>query len=76
MCDLSLQPLIEQALTADDPAGALAARVETGLWERAVTVPLYQQAWLLVTTPALEGVVPGSPLAGPLDGAQRWRLRL
>jgi len=46
------------------------------LWERIVTVPLYQQAWLLVTTPALEGVIPGSPLEGPLDGAQRWRLRL
>jgi len=76
LCDLSLQPLIEQALTADDPGGALAARVETGLWERIVTVPLYQQAWLLVTTPALEGVIPGSPLEGPLDGAQRWRLRL
>ncbi len=76
LCDLSLQPLIEQALIADDPAGVLAARVEAGLWEQVVTVPLYQQTWLLVTTPALEGVIPGSPLAGPLDGAQRWRLRL
>ncbi|HEY2763000.1 MAG TPA: ABC transporter family substrate-binding protein [Pseudonocardiaceae bacterium] len=73
LCDLSLQPQIEQALTADDP-GTVAPAVEAALWERAVTIPLYQQASLLVTTGQLHGVTPGSPLEGPFDGAQRWQL--
>ncbi|HEU0090135.1 MAG TPA: ABC transporter family substrate-binding protein [Pseudonocardiaceae bacterium] len=74
LCDLSLQPLIEQALTADNPAGTVAPALEAMLWQRAVTVPLYQQASLLVTTGQLQGVVPGSTLEGPFDGAERWRL--
>ncbi|MGH3914978.1 MAG: ABC transporter family substrate-binding protein [Pseudonocardiaceae bacterium] len=79
LCDLSLQPLIEQALTLEEstgaPAPAVDPAVEAGLWELVVTVPLYQQAWLWVTTPALEDAAPGAPLEGPLDAAQHWRLR-
>lgn len=73
LCDLSLQPQIEQALTSDD-SDAVAPGVEAALWERAVTIPLYQQVSLLVTTGQLHGVAPGSPLEGPFDGAQRWQL--
>lgn len=72
LCDLSLQPLIEQALSG---AGPMAPSLEPALWQRAVTIPLYQQASLLVTTSALRAVSPGSPLEGPFDGAQRWQLR-
>ncbi len=74
LCDLSLQPQIEQAMTADDPDGTVASGIETALWSRVVTIPLYQQAGLLVTTSQLYGVTPGSPLEGPFDGAQRWQL--
>jgi len=74
-CDLSLQPMIEQALTQVDPAGAVPASVEAALWQRAVTIPLYQPASLLVTTTALPDVAPGTPLEGPLAGAPRWQLR-
>lgn len=72
LCDLSLQPLIEQALSGDGP---IAPSLEPALWQRAVTIPLYQQASLWVSTGALQGVAPGSPLEGPFDGAQRWQLR-
>ena len=75
LCDLALQPMIEQALTQDDPAGPVPPAVEAALWERAVTIPLYQPASLLVTTSQLLDVVPGTPLEGPLDGAARWQLR-
>lgn len=74
-CDLSLQPMIERALTQDDPAGVVTPAVEAALWQRAVTIPLYQPAALLITTSRLPGVTPGSPLEGPFDGAARWQLR-
>jgi ABC-type transport system substrate-binding protein len=74
-CDLALQPIIEWALTQDDPAGMIAPTVEAALWERAVTIPLYQPASLLITTHQLSEVAPGTPLEGPLDGAARWQLR-
>ena len=74
-CDLTLQPMIEQALTRDDPAGPVPATVETALWDRAVTIPLYQPTSLLITTGQLPDVAPGTPLEGPLDGAARWQLR-
>ncbi|MGH3896771.1 MAG: ABC transporter family substrate-binding protein [Pseudonocardiaceae bacterium] len=75
LCDLTLQPLIERALTQDDPGGTVAPTVEAALWQRAVTIPLYQQVSLLVTTSQLHDTAPGTALEGPLDGAARWQLR-
>jgi ABC-type transport system substrate-binding protein len=74
-CDLALQPMIERALTQEDPAGPVPPAVEAALWERAVSIPLYQLASLLVSTTALPEVVPGAPLEGPLDDAAHWQLR-
>ncbi len=74
-CDLALQPMIERALTQDDPAGLVPPTVEAALWERAVTIPLYQPASLLITTSQLPDVVPGTPLEGPFDGASHWQVR-
>jgi ABC-type transport system substrate-binding protein len=74
-CDLALQPMIERALTQNDPADTVSPTVETALWERAVTIPLYQPASLLITTSQLPDVAPGTPLEGPLDGSARWQLR-
>jgi ABC-type transport system substrate-binding protein len=74
-CDLTLQPMIERALTQDDPEGPVPPTVEAALWQRAVTIPLYQPASLLITTSQLSGVVPGKPLEGPFDDAARWQLR-
>jgi len=75
LCDLAVQPLIERALTQDDPAGPVSSTIETALWERAVTVPLYQPASLLVTTSQLHDTAPGTPLEGPFHSAARWQLR-
>lgn len=74
-CDLALQPMIERALTQDDPAGPVPPPLDAALWQRAVTIPLYQPASLFITTDQLSGVAPGTPLEGPLDGAARWQLR-
>jgi ABC-type transport system substrate-binding protein len=71
LCDLALQPLIEQALTGDV---AVLPAVESALWELAVTIPLYQQASLLVTTEQLPGVTPGTTLEGPFSAAPYWQL--
>ncbi|MGH3773605.1 MAG: ABC transporter family substrate-binding protein [Pseudonocardiaceae bacterium] len=74
-CDLDLQPMIERALTQDDPAGPVPVTAEAALWARAVTIPLYQPASLLITTSQLLDVVPGTPWEGPFDSAARWRFR-
>jgi ABC-type transport system substrate-binding protein len=74
-CDLALQPMIERALTQDDPAGSVPPTVEAALWDRAVTIPLFQPASLLITTSQLPDVAPGTPLEGPLDGAAHWQVR-
>ncbi len=71
-CDLTLQPLIERALVQDGP---IAPAVEAALWERAVTIPLYQQVSLLVSTSRLPDLAPGTALEGPFDDAARWQLR-
>ncbi|MDQ4093155.1 MAG: ABC transporter family substrate-binding protein [Actinomycetota bacterium] len=75
LCDLTLQPFIERALVQDDPVGAVAPSVEAALWDRVVTIPLYQQVSLLVSTSQLSDPAPGTALEGPLDGAARWQLR-
>jgi hypothetical protein len=74
-CDLILQPMIERALTEEDPAGTVPSALDTALWQRVVTIPLYQPASLFISTSQLPDVVPGTPLEGPLDGAARWQLR-
>jgi hypothetical protein len=74
-CDLALQPMIEQALTQDDPAGPVPPTVEVALWARVVTIPLFQPASLLITTSQLPDVIPGTPLEGAFDSAARWQLR-
>jgi len=73
-CDLALQPLIEDVLTGRTSLDTAASVLEPALWDAVVSVPLYQHASLLVTTPVLQGVQPGALLEGPLAGAARWRI--
>ncbi|MDQ3113165.1 MAG: hypothetical protein M3Q84_03570, partial [Actinomycetota bacterium] len=73
-CDVALQPLIEEVLTGRTPLDTAAPVLEPALWDAVVSVPLYQHASLLVTTPVLRGVQPGALLEGPLAGAARWRI--
>lgn len=73
-CVSSLQPAIEGALTGRLPAGPTIAGLEPVLWERAVSIPLYQQASILVPGAALRDVSPGPLVEGPLDRADRWQL--
>ncbi len=75
VCDPPLQQRIDDALTGTAPIDAVAPAVEPVLWDRLVSVPLYQHSSVLVTTPELVGVTPGPLLEGPLNGAAQWRLR-
>jgi ABC-type transport system substrate-binding protein len=74
-CDLTLQPMIERALTREDPTGTVSPALDAALWQRVVTIPLYQPASLFISTSQLPDVIPGTPLEGPLEGAARWQLR-
>ncbi|MPZ66060.1 MAG: ABC transporter family substrate-binding protein [Pseudonocardiaceae bacterium] len=75
VCDPPLQQRIDDALTGAAPVDAVAPAVEPVLWDRLVSVPLYQHSSVLVTVPELAGVTPGPLLEGPLNGAAQWQLR-
>ncbi|MQA16202.1 MAG: ABC transporter family substrate-binding protein [Pseudonocardiaceae bacterium] len=75
VCDPLLQGVIADALTGTAPVDEVLSRVEPVLWERMVSVPLYQHTSVFVTGRGLDGVSPGPLLEGPLDGAARWQLR-
>ena len=49
------------------------AKVESVLWSRAVALPLYQQAQVLVSGREVRGVQQGNGLAGPFSTAAQWR---
>lgn len=75
VCDPPLQQRIDDTLTGAAPVDAVAPAVESVLWDRLVSVPLYQHSSVLVTAPELAGVTPGPLLEGPLNGAAQWQLR-
>jgi len=73
VCDPTLQPQIEAALTGNaDPAATVAA-LEPKLWDLHAVLPLYQDSTLLVVGKQVSGVDdPPSLLAGPFAGAAFW----
>lgn len=75
VCDPVLQRTIGNALTSTAPVDAVLSAVEPALWDRLVSVPLYQHSSVLVTVPGLRGVQPQPLLEGPLNGAADWRIR-
>lgn len=72
-CDPLLQPTIEAALSGAMPFPEASAKVESVLWSRAVALPLYQQAQVLVSGREVRGVQQGNGLAGPFSTAAQWR---
>jgi ABC-type transport system substrate-binding protein len=75
VCDPLLQQRIGTALTGTAPIDTVLSAVEPVLWNRLVSVPLYQHSSVLVTVPGLDGVTPGPLLEGALNGAAEWRIR-
>ncbi len=75
VCDPLRQQRIGDALTGAAPVDDVLSAVEPVLWDRLVSVPLYQHSSVLVTVPELAGVTPGPLLEGPLKGAADWDLR-
>jgi len=73
VCDVSVQAVIDSALSGTVPVAETIAALEPALWSLAVAEPLYQEADLLAIRPEMSGVSVGSPLAGPFGGAQFWR---
>jgi len=74
-CSASVQPLLNELVSADPRADAAAA-VERALWTQVPALPLFQPVTLVVSTPAsdgLTGVGPGPLATGPVTGAERWR---
>lgn len=71
-CDELLQPTIEAAMTGRIPFAEASAKVEAVLWSRAIALPLYQQAQVLVQGRSVSGVQTGNGLAGPFSTAANW----
>jgi ABC-type transport system substrate-binding protein len=72
MCDQSVQPTIDAALTGQIAVSDALAQVEPVLWSRAVEIPLFQLDDELTVGPQVDGVRDGPPLAGPFMGAAGW----
>lgn len=72
-CDPTLQPNIDAALTGAVSLSDALSSVEPALWRQWVSIPLYQEADMLVIRPEMSGVAAGPPLAGPFTGAAGWR---
>ncbi|MDQ3886214.1 MAG: ABC transporter family substrate-binding protein [Actinomycetota bacterium] len=73
-CDPGLQALIESAVTGANPIEPVLRTIEPVLWNRMISIPLYQHAWVFVA-PGVEGARPEPLLEGPLGGAPRWQVR-
>jgi ABC-type transport system substrate-binding protein len=74
-CSPTLQPLLDELVSADPQPDALAA-VERTLWNLVPVLPLFQPVTLVVSTPAtdaLTGIGPGPLATGPTTGAEHWR---
>jgi ABC-type transport system substrate-binding protein len=74
-CSSSLQPLLDELVSAD-PRPDAATAVERALWNQVPVLPLFQPVTLVVSTPAsdaLTGIGPGPLGTGPVTGAERWR---
>ena len=74
-CSATLQPLLDELVSADPRPDALAAAERT-LWTQVPALPLFQPVTLVVSTAAsdgLTGIGPGPLVTGPVTGAERWR---
>ncbi|SDJ32641.1 ABC-type transport system, substrate-binding protein [Actinokineospora alba] len=72
-CDPTIQATIDSAVTGEVPLASALAALEPVLWNRALTLPLYQEADDLIVRTDMTGVTAGPPLAGPFAGAATWR---
>ncbi|GAB3284524.1 ABC transporter family substrate-binding protein [Parasphingorhabdus pacifica] len=72
-CDELLQPTIEAAMTGRLSFEDASAKIESVLWSRAIALPLYQQAQVLVQRRDVSGVQEGNGLAGPFSTAADWK---
>lgn len=74
-CSATLQPLLDELVSADPRPDAVAAAERT-LWTQVPALPLFQPVTLVVSTAgsdALTGIGPGPLVTGPVTGAERWR---
>lgn len=73
VCDTTLQPQIDAALTGSADANATVAALEPKLWELQAVLPLYQDTTLLAVRKQVNGVGdPGPLLSGPFFDAPSW----
>lgn len=73
LCDPSIQPIIDAALSGDMSITDALAAVEPALWAQHVVIPLFQVSdELAVMVGTAINVSAGAPLAGPFVGAAGW----
>jgi ABC-type transport system substrate-binding protein len=72
-CNPSLQAGMDDLLTGVSTLGETLAATETALWRDLPSIPLFQHAVVLVSSPDVDNVEPGTLLTGPFANAPRWR---
>lgn len=65
VCDKTLQPTIDDALSGAKPLNDALAGLEPKLWAQHTVVPLFQLADTLATNSTIAGVTSGPPMIGP-----------
>ena len=73
LCDPSLQPRIDEALSGIGDFGALIADAEPKLWDLAAVLPIVQDRTLAALGTGVEGVTLTSPVqVGIFGDATNW----
>jgi ABC-type transport system substrate-binding protein len=71
-CARPMQAAMDDLLTGASTLTEVLPATEAALWRDLPSIPLFQHAVVLVTTPTVT-ITPGSLLAGPLAEARLWR---
>src|SRR5699024_6757549 len=71
--DGQLQSLIGEALAGESNTSDVLAQLEPELWNRCVTVPLFQRAEVLAVRDGLAGVDVGGDIVRTFESAPEWR---
>jgi ABC-type transport system substrate-binding protein len=72
LCDTSLQPTIDSAMTGSTSMSDALSTLEPALWKQNVVIPLFQLADTLAIGSGIAGLTPGPPMVGPFGGAATW----
>lgn len=71
-CDVTMQPVIDAALSGTRPLTEALSELEPRLWATHVVLPLFQSADILAVGSGISGLTQGPAMVGPFGSAVNW----